>query len=34
MCLLEKIENKDGEIVVSREKARRAKILEKNGKSF
>ena len=31
---LEKIENKNGEIVVSREKAKRAKSWKKNGKSF
>jgi len=32
--LLEKIENKSGDVVVSREKARKSKIMEKNGKSF
>ena len=32
--LLEKIENKNGEIVISREKARRAKAWKKNGKGF
>ena len=31
--LLEKVENKFGDVVISREKARKA-ILEKNGKSF